>query len=75
MPAVIQQAAANYSPAMVANYVYELAKNFNSYYQDTPILKESDSNTMKFRVQLCNFVSKVIKNSMAVLGIEVPEKM
>lgn len=75
MPAIIQQAAANYSPAMVANYVYELAKNFNSYYQDTPILKESDSNTMKFRVQLCNFVSKVIKNSMAVLGIEVPEKM
>ena len=75
MPSVVEQAAQNYSPAMVANYVYDLAKNFNSFYQETSILKEPDQKLMIFRVQLCNFVSKVIKNSMAILGIDVPEKM
>ncbi|MBR0072953.1 MAG: arginine--tRNA ligase, partial [Bacteroidales bacterium] len=74
-PAIIDQAAQNYSPAMVANYVYDLAKSFNSFYQDTPILREENSNVLKFRLQLCVFVSKVIKNMMEILGIEVPEKM
>jgi len=75
MPNVIQEAANNYSPAMVAKYVYDVAKSFNSFYQDTPILKETNVNNMVFRLYLCKMVSTVIRNSMAVLGIEVPEKM
>ncbi|MBQ0015761.1 MAG: arginine--tRNA ligase [Bacteroidales bacterium] len=75
MPAVIAQAGAAYSPAMVANYAYELAKNFNSFYQDTPILREENSAIKTFRVQLCNMVSIALKNTMHILGIEVPERM
>lgn len=75
MPNVIVEAANNYSPAMVANYVYDVAKCFNSFYQDTPILKETNTNNMVFRLYLCKMVSTVVRNSMAVLGIDVPEKM
>ena len=75
MPNVILEAANNYSPAMVANYVYDVAKSFNSFYQDTPILKETNADNMVFRLYLCKMVSTVVRNSMAVLGIEVPEKM
>ena len=75
MPNVIVEAANSYSPAMVANYVYDVAKSFNSFYQDTPILKETNTDNMVFRLYLCKMVSTVVRNSMAVLGIEVPEKM
>jgi arginyl-tRNA synthetase len=75
MPDVIKAAADAYSPAMVANYAYELAKAFNSFYQDTPILKESDLHVKSFRIQLCGFVANALKNTMAILGIEVPERM
>lgn len=75
MPGVVAAAADNYSPAMVANYAYELAKNFNSFYQDTPILREADENVKAFRVQLCAFVAHAVKNAMHILGVEVPERM
>lgn len=75
MPSVVEQAAAAYSPAMIANYTFDLAKAFNSFYQDTPILRESDQNRMLFLVQLCNAVSTAIKNMMWILGIDVPERM
>ncbi len=75
MPAVVEQAAASYSPAMIANFTFDLAKAFNSFYQDTPILRETDSNRMLFLVQLCAAVSNSIKNMMWILGIEVPERM
>ncbi|MCR4815960.1 MAG: arginine--tRNA ligase [Bacteroidales bacterium] len=75
MPLVVDQAAAAYSPAMIANYTYDLAKSFNSFYQDTPILRESDPNRMLFLVRLCNAVSIAIKNMMSILGIDVPERM
>ncbi len=75
MPSVVEQAAAAYSPAMIANYTFDLAKAFNSFYQDTPILRESDQNRMLFLVQLCNAVSTAIKNMMWILGIEMPERM
>jgi len=71
----VSQAAASFSPAMIANYTYDLAKAFNSFYQDTPILRESDANRMLFLVKLCNAVSIAIKNMMLILGIEVPERM
>ena len=75
MPSTISSAADNYSPAMVANYAYDLAKNFNSFYQDTPILRENDEQLKTFRVQLCSVVAQALKNSMKILGIEVPERM
>lgn len=75
MPGVIEQAAQNYSPAMVANYAFSLAKLFNSFYQDTPILRDTDLPTMTFRVQLCAVVASALKNTMEILGIQVPERM
>lgn len=75
MPATVRQAADNYSPAMIANYAYDLAKAFNSFYQDTPILRDTDNATMQFRVQLCDIVAQALKNTMKILGIEVPERM
>ena len=75
MPAVVEQAATSYSPAMIANFTFDLAKAFNSFYQDTPILRETDGNRMLFLVQLCAAVSNSIKNMMWILGIEVPERM
>ena len=75
LPDTVAAAANNFSPAMVANYAYDLAKTFNSFYQDTPILRESDPNLKLFRIGLCNLVAHAIKNSMNILGIEVPERM
>ena len=75
MPSNVEQAAAAYSPAMIANYTFDLAKTFNSFYQDTPILREADKNRMLFLVKLCDSVSVAIKNMMSILGIEVPERM
>ena len=75
MPGVIASAADNFSPAMVANYAYDLAKAFNSFYQDTPILREGDATLKAFRVQLCAVVARALKNTMHILGIEVPERM
>ena len=75
MPSVIASAAAAFSPAMVANYAYDLAKNFNSFYQDTPILREPDAAVKAFRVRLCVAVAQALKNTMHILGIQVPERM
>lgn len=75
MPGMVSSAAASHSPAMVANYAYELAKSFNSFYQDTPILREESADAKAFRVQLCSMVAQTIKNCMKILGIEVPERM
>ncbi len=75
LPETIRQAAAAYSPAMVANYAYDLAKAFNSFYQDTPILRETNEKQKTFRVALCSCVANALKNTMNILGIEVPERM
>jgi arginyl-tRNA synthetase len=75
LPDTVVAAAAAYSPAMMANYAYDLAKAFNSFYQDTPILRESDNNLRAFRISLCAFVANALKNTMNILGIEVPERM
>jgi arginyl-tRNA synthetase len=74
-PAVVHEAAENLSPAQVANYVYDLAKEFNQFYQEVPVLKEENPATIAFRLALAGFVGSVIKTSMNLLGIEVPEKM
>ncbi len=74
-PELIQQAAQSYSPALVANYTYELVKEYNSFYQAVPILPEADENLKKFRVQLSEKVGETIKSAFSLLGIEVPERM
>ena len=75
LPSTIRQAAAAYSPALVANYAYDLAKAFNSFYQDTPILKEADQKIKAMRVNICMCVANALRNTMDILGIEVPERM
>ena len=74
-PATIQQAADELSPAVIANYTYELVKAFNSFYQKESIFNASSENQIGFRVQLSKFVGHVIKTSMRTLGIEVPNQM
>ena len=74
-PDTIQLAAANYSPALIANYTYDLVKEFNSFYQNVSILGEEDEKRKAFRVQLSKKVSEVIESSFKLLGIEVPERM
>ena len=74
-PEVIQNAAHNHSPALVANYTYELVKEYNSFYQSVSILGEEDLEKKIFRVQLSKKVSETIKAAFKLLGIEVPERM
>lgn len=74
-PISIKAAADNYSPALIANYTFELVKLFNSYYQSITILKVNDNTIKNFRLTLSFKVGEVIKNSMKLLGINVPEKM
>lgn len=74
-PEVIQQAAKNYSPALIANYTYDLVKDYNSFYQSVSILNANDSNTKVFRTQLSKKVADTIKVAFGLLGIEVPERM
>ena len=74
-PIAVKSAADNYSPALIANYAFELVKTFNSYYQSTTILKIHDLEIKNFRLTLSNKVGEVIKSSMKLLGVEVPEKM
>ncbi|VXB52126.1 Arginine--tRNA ligase [Flavobacterium sp. 9AF] len=74
-PEVIQNAATNYSPALIANYTYDLVKEFNSFYQNVPILPEQNLEKKAFRVQLSKMVGNTIKNAFYLLGIQVPQRM
>jgi arginyl-tRNA synthetase len=74
-PAVVNQAAIEYSPALIANYTYDLVQHFNSFYQSVSIFKEEDPAKQNFRLVLSANVAKVVKSAMNLLGIEVPEKM
>jgi arginyl-tRNA synthetase len=74
-PEIIQQAAANYSPAVIANYTYDLVKEFNSFYQNVSILGEENQDKKIVRVQLSKKVADTIKLAFLLLGIEVPERM
>ncbi|MGB3591728.1 MAG: arginine--tRNA ligase [Nonlabens sp.] len=75
-PEVIELAAAKYSPALVANYVYDLVKEFNSFYQNTPkIVEEGNAELKKFRLHLCFATAHIIKSACDLLGMEVPEQM
>ena len=74
-PQVVAQAGTEHSPALVANYAFELAKEFNQYYQDIPILKEEDVAVKQQRLALLEQVGKTLKTAMELLGIELPERM
>lgn len=74
-PEVIQNGAENHSPALIANYTYELVKEFNSFYQQVSILGEENQDKKIFRVQLSKTVGNTIKNAFSLLGIDVPERM
>lgn len=75
-PEMIQNAAVKYSPALIANYVYELVKEFNSFYQNVPkIVEEENADLKQFRLLLCYKTAAVVKSACALLGIEVPEQM
>lgn len=74
-PEVIQQAAKSYSPALIANYTYDLVKEYNSFYQSVSILGETDETKKVFRVQLSQKVAQTIQNAFHLLGIDVPSRM
>ena len=74
-PGVINSAAENHNPALIANYTYDLVKIFNSFYQSLPILKSAFNDKKTFRVELSKLVGLTIKNSMSLLGIGVVDRM
>ncbi len=74
-PQIVTLAAENLSPAQIANYVYELAKEFNQFYHELPILKEEDNDARSFRLELSKFIGHTIKLSLHLLGIDVVERM
>ena len=74
-PTKVEEGAAAYSPAVIANYAYDLAKEFNQYYHETPILKEENESVLRFRLALIDTLSGVLRRAMGILGIELPERM
>ena len=74
-PAKVAEAGAAHSPAVIANYAYELAKEFNQYYHDTPILREENQALLEYRLVLVETIAKVLCKAMSILGITLPERM
>ena len=74
-PNIVAEAGKVYSPAIIANFAYDLAKEYNQFYHDCPILFEEDENIRMMRLVLCKTVGKTIKNAMWLLGVDVPERM
>ena len=74
-PAKIAEAGDTFSPALVANYAYDVAKEFNQYYHDTPILREENEAVLRYRLVLIENIAKVLTKAMSILGITLPERM
>jgi len=74
-PEIVQNAASNHSPALIANYVYDLVKSFNSFYQNVSILAANTEIEKQFRVSLSALVARTVKNAFSLLGIQMPERM
>ncbi len=74
-PGKVAEAGAALSPAVIANYAYELAKEFNQYYHDTPILKEENEAVLKYRLELIAVMARTLRSAMGLLGIQLPERM
>ena len=74
-PQKVAEAAAALSPAVIANYSYDLAKEFNQYYHETPILKEPDEDVLRMRLELISTLAGVLRRGMKILGIDLPDRM
>ena len=74
-PQKVAEAAEALSPAVLANYSYDLAKEFNQYYHDTPVLKEPDKDLLSMRLALISTLARTLRSAMGILGIELPERM
>ncbi len=74
-PSSVVEAARNLSPAQIANYAYELAKEYNQFYQEVPVLREEDPARLRFRLAMSELTGRVLKNALGLLGIEAPDKM
>lgn len=74
-PSVVKEAGRSYSPALIANYVYDLVKEYNQFYHDCSILKEEDAATRAMRLELSAVTADVVRRGMGLLGINVPERM
>ncbi len=74
-PSKVAEAGEALSPAVIANYSYELAKEFNQYYHETPILKESRENVLRYRLELIDTLARTLRHAMSLLGIHLPERM
>jgi arginyl-tRNA synthetase len=74
-PAKVAEAGAALSPAVIANYAYDLAKEFNQYYHDTPILREENQGILKFRLELISVMARTLRCAMGILGIQLPDRM
>ncbi len=74
-PKVVEASAAEYNPAQLANFIYDLAKDYGSFYQNYPVLKADTENQKEYRIVLSAVVGRILKSGMAILGIDVPEQM
>ena len=74
-PVKIAEAGNAHSPAVIANYAYELAKEFNQYYHDTPVLREENEALLKYRLVLIDMIARVLRKAMDILGISLPDRM
>ena len=74
-PSVLKHAASEFSPSILANYLFNLVKSYNSFYQESPVIREEDENIKGFRLQLSDLTSSVLSKGMNILGIEMPERM
>ena len=74
-PGKVAESGASLSPAIIANYAYELAKEFNQYYHETPILKEENPTLLRYRLVLISIIASTLRTAMGLLGIELPERM
>ena len=74
-PLMVKQAADDYSPSIIANYIYDLVKEYNQFYHDFSILREENEELKIFRLILSESIAKVIRLGMGLLGIEVPDRM
>jgi len=74
-PQIVEQAAKNMSPALIANFAYELAKEYNQFYHELPMLKETNQQKRNLRLAISAFTASTIKTAFRLLGIDVPERM
>ena len=74
-PKVVAEAARTYSPALVANYCYDLAKEYNQFYHDYPMLREEDEAKRNLRLLLSQVVARTLRSAASLLGMEMPERM